>query len=476
MGYHMHKSLTSIPLAFATAAFALTGSYTLADENLLVTTANDSGIGSLRAALEMAAKSTEATRIVVTVDGALNIDSTLTYDGAAPLELIGLGQTVYSDANITLLEVTAGANISISHLSFEGPGGYTIENRADQNGAVAGKGIFVDVPDDQTGTVYVVLNDVTVKGVPSFGVHISDCYLADACGGGQGGEGEGSPASIHITLTDVEINDVGNGRFDADGFRVDERGAGDIIFNADSSRFIGVGADGVELDEGQLGKVQATIFDTSFIGNGIYCNPTLLAGNLPAEPEGEFADGEMAESDIPGPVVGSLDDGCFEREVELYNSGSVEAYEFGIDLDDGIDFDEAGDGNIETVMIGTMITGNYDEGVDFDEEGNGDIIVQFINTDASHNTDDGFKMSELDAGGVDALLMNATAIGNGGKGAVFEEEQDGSITVTAGYTMTAGNDDGDDTGLEVVQADEGGGTVTLFSSTFADGMSFEGVN
>jgi hypothetical protein len=454
----------------------LLGNASHAGSDLLVTSSADNGDGSLRWALEAANLSAEANRIVVAVDDDITISSTLTYEGRAPLEIIGLGQSIKTTQNTTLLAVTQGASLHISDLSFEGPGGFDIENRGDLDGQVAGKGIFVDVRDDQTETVNFTLSDVIVKGVAAHGVHISDCTLADGCGGGGGGAGGGSPASINVLLNNVEVNDAGNGRFDADGFRVDERGAGSIYFVAQSSVFIGVGADGVELDEGQDGKVQVTIIDTDFIGNGAYCNPALLSGNLPDVAEAEFVDGVMAADSIPAPIVGSLDDGCFEREVELYDSGSVAAYEFGVDLDDGIDLDEAGDGSIEALMIGALITSNFDEGVDFDEEGNGDIVVQFINTNASNNTDDGFKMSELDAGGIDAQLMQATAVENGGKGAVFEEENDGSVNVSVAYTSTAGNDDGDQTGIEVVQEDSGGGTLSILASTIEDGMSVEGLD
>ncbi len=63
--------------------------------------------------------------------------------------------------------------------------------------------------------------------------------------------GDGSPASIKVKLNNVHINQVGFGRADADGLRVDDRGEGDIYFTALNSKFTNVGAVGVELDEGQ---------------------------------------------------------------------------------------------------------------------------------------------------------------------------------------------------------------------------------
>jgi hypothetical protein len=65
---------------------------------------------------------------------------------------------------------------------------------------------------------------------------------------------------------------------------------------------------------------------------------------------------------IPGPVTGSPDDGCFERAVDTYDDGSVEEYEFAIDVDDGFDIDEAGPGSMFVTVTGSVMDGNLDEG------------------------------------------------------------------------------------------------------------------
>jgi hypothetical protein len=174
-------------------------------------------------------------------------------------------------------------------------------------------------------------------------------------------------------------------------------------------------------------------------------------------------------------VTGTADDSCVEREVDLYDDGSVEAYEFGIDLDDGIDFDEGGAGSVNAVFLRSTISNNLDEGVDFDEAGSGGIDVQFIDTVAEGNTDDGYKNSEEDAGSVTGLMLRSTATGNGGKGAVFEEEGDGDVMLTVQSSATSGNDDGDDTGIEAVQEDAGTGELVLIDSEIADGTDLDGV-
>ncbi|SLN27301.1 hypothetical protein [Roseisalinus antarcticus] len=453
-------------------ALALTTGAAFAEAPVLVTSTADSGAGSFRAALETLADT--GGQIVVTAEGDITIDSTLDYAGTAPLYVFGAGQTVRTAANATLFAATAGADLTINGLNFAGPGGFDIENRGDIDGP-AGKGIFVDVRDDQQGYVSLVLENVTVSGVANHGVHVSDCDLADACGGGAGGSGGGSEASIIVRLAGVTIDNVGHGKFDADGLRVDERAAGSINFSATASTFRNVGADGVELDDGQAGDVRVIVTGSAFVGNGAYCDPQILAAFMPDAPEGEFDEGTMPEADIPGPVTGAPDDSCIEREVDTYDDGTVEEYAFGIDLDDGFDVDEAGDGSVVATLADTTISRNLDEGLDLDEEGPGGIDLVLIDTAASGNTDDGFKTSEEDAGDVSGLMLGTSAADNGGVGAVFEEADGGDVTVIVQGSMTMGNDDGG-TGLEVVQEDGGSGRLVVTSSDIQEEIEVDGVD
>lgn len=440
----------------------------------VVTNNNESGAGSLRNALEVQ----EAETVIIRQDvGDINISSTLEYSSELPLRIFGKGQTISTSNNITLLAITEGADVRINNLNFAGPGGFSILNRGDLGQDPAGKGIFVDVRDDQTGTLNIRLFKVGVSGVANHGIHVSDCSLADDCGSGSGGGGEGSDVSINLVCTQCTVDDVGNGKFDADGLRIDDRGAGSIDVILRRSSFTNVGADGVELDEGNEGDVNVTALRSDFSDNGGYCDPTVLGPFLPEPDEAEFAEeDEVAEGDIPGAVTGSPDDSCIEREVDLYESGFVEAYEFGIDLDDGIDLDEAGDGHLTGVMRRSTINRNLDEGVDFDEEGEGDIDVVFSKTRAFGNNDDGFKHTEEDGGSMIASVFRGRAENNGGKGFVFEEAGDGDLTVSVFGTSTANNDDSDDTGIEAVQEDDGSGTLRVRGSSIADGIDTDGVD
>ena len=106
-----------------------------------------------------------------------------------------------------------------------------------------------------------------------------------------------------VNLVNTVVDDAGNGKFDADGFRFDERDRGNIIFNATGSTFTNVGADGVELDEGQNGEVIATVSDSEFTMNGTYCDPDLLAQFLPDPDEREdIPEGEVLLEDMRLPT------------------------------------------------------------------------------------------------------------------------------------------------------------------------------
>ena len=448
-------------------------------KTISVTSPDDDGYGTFRYAINKASESKKPVTIKVKTKKTIIVGDSLDYKGLQPLTIIGSGQVVRGK-NVDILKVSNGADLSVSDLSFVGIGSYNIKRKGTGYGmnnidAKAGKGIFVDVRDDQTGTVNVNLKNVRVEGVANHGIHISDCNLADECGSGGGGAGEGSSASINVVLDNVTVFDVGNGKFDADGLRVDERGDGDINFTASNSSFLYVGADGVELDEGQKGNVIANVTNSIFSNNGAYCDPKLLKAYMPAEDEGEFEDNQRAENSIPGKIKGSPDDGCFEREVELYSSGFVKEFEFGIDLDDGFDIDEAGPGNLVVNIDRSRIVGNLDEGLDFDEENNGDMFLQIKNTLAMGNTDDGIKNSENDGGSIIALFEGINSIENGGKGIVVEEEKSGDIQGFVQGTFTRENDDSDKTGIEAVQEDEGMGTLKVVSTTIVDGYDLEGV-
>lgn len=387
----------------------------------LVINGNDNGWGSLRAALEAGKSKIVIKPRVKTI----SILSSLEYTGEAPLKIIGTGQTITGDVGeAPLFQVSNGANLSIKKLDFVGVGEYSIENQG------GGKGIFVNVPEDRQGTVRVKLSDVTVRNTGNHGIHISDCTIGDACGGGQGGAGDGSEASIAVRLNNVLIDSAGIGKQDADGLRVDDRGAGDIYFSANNSVFVDVGGDGIELDEGNEGSVYINVRNSTFLDNGVYCSADFVADPIALDP--------------------SCDD-----------DGDP-------DVDDAFDIDEAGPGGIGGVVNNVELINNYDEGLDFDSEGTGDdnfVDLEITNIFARDNDDEAIKVSEEEDASV-VVRMRGLDIGGDVE---VEEEGDGDLEVVI-KASTIGDD------LKLAESDEGVGTVKLRAVTIADEKDFDNVD
>lgn len=430
--------------------------------------------GTLRHALEVA----QASDIhIANSVGDIMINSTLTYSKRKALSIHGTGQTIETSNDVDILALTQGASLTAKNLDFQGPGGFDVNNQA--MGSL-GKGIFIDVRDDQKGTVHMYLKNVSVLGVANHGIHISDCTLADDCGSGSGGGGDGSNASINIQFHNVTIDNAGNGKFDADGLRVDERGKGSITFNSYGSTFKNVGADGVELDEGDNGGVYAFTKNNTFDSNGNYCDPTQFKFDDEIEVMGNIEDDEMAitvakEAHLMSEATMAMpnaDFSCVEAEAEYDSDDDKTVIELGLDLDDGIDLDEAGNGSIEMKMVKSTVSNNLDEGVDLDEEGKGGMWLEFINSKVFDNRDDGVKLTEEDEGGLTAKVVKSSATGND-KGFVFEELGKGSVWFDIIMTESVAND-GD--GIEIEEADNGsleGNVIKTTSSMSDDGKGFD---
>lgn len=271
-----------------------------------------------------------------------------------------------------------------------------------------------------------------MSNVGDHGVHVSDCDL-EVCDSGGGGSGDGSPASIDARLVNVTIDDVGYGGFDADGFRIDDRGDGDIRFEAVDSTFINVGADGFELDEGDDGDVIVEVRNSVSGSNGGYCAPI-----------------DPAVTPYADPTCVEDDDG-----------------ELVLDLDDGFDIDEAGNGSLLGSIRNIWISYNLDEGLDFDEEGADGIDVVLVGIEAWGNGDEGIKLSEEDDGDVTAKLRSVTATENGDDGMQIEEEGEGNLEVTVNGSVSFDNKPGK-AGLKVEESDAGDGTLKVRGSDLGD--------
>ena len=412
----------------------------------------------------------------------IKIDETLIYASTDPLTIFGNNSKITTNEGIDILEITHGADLTVKDLKIIGPGGYSIENQGE------GIGILLNVPGD-TGntkdTVMLDLDNVTVMGNAEFGVLVQDC-TADPCGSGGGGAGDGSDAGVHVNFHNVKIINNGNGAFDGDGARVNEREMGDIKFTATHTVFINNGADGLELDEGDEGDIYSHISYTKFNRNGNYCDPSLITLPDPDEAEDlpQCGAGAVFLEDLLAFKTNALDPMCVEIESKSHDmlcegKTTVEEYETGIDLDDGVDFDEAGKGGIISKVSHSEIKNNKDEGADFDEEDDGGVKADFYYVNASLNSDDGIKVSEEGAdtsdmsGTVTGELIAVTVNSNGGKAIVYEEAGAGDLTVDIFNSMTNGKNDDGDTGVEVVEENDGECNITVSDSMIKEATPVE---
>lgn len=438
-------------------------------DTFLVTNFNASGDGSLQAALDAAGATEEMSTIFITqAEGWIEAPNGLRYEGRGSLRIFGNDVTISTTRNETVLSVIGPEYLNLSHVQLLGGGGYSMEARdAD---APAGAGLFFDVADDTIGRALLELQAVTVRDVPGHGIHVSDCMPVETCDTGAGAE----DAGIEVRLSDIVITEVGQGSHDADGIRVDERGRGDITLMGQQVAVYGVGGDGIELDEDQDGDVVVDLIRAYFTENGSYCDPAVLEAFLPDTMEGEFDQGQMAVADLPQLGAGVPDPACIELDLDTYDDGSVEAFEYAIDVDDGLDLDEGGPGDIVASFTAGEMLGNFDEGYDFDEAGPGDIDVVFTGIIGNGNIDDAIKLSEEGPGNV---YMTATAVetsSNGGVGIVAEEADAGDLIMVIVGGSTAGNDGGE-LGIEAVQEDAGVGNVYVIDTEIADGIETDGV-
>lgn len=311
----------------------------------------DNGPGTLRQALEDANADPSITQIIVTTGlGPIALLTPLTYSGAGPLMVQG-AQVVIDGGMLTAgqsaLIATGGASLDLRRL--------TLQN-------APASGLLVDVPAGLTGTIRVSLDAVTVRNNGSHGAIVNDqtFYWKDP----NSTLPDGSDASIQLQVTNSLFEGNGNAVLDQDGLRVNEGGLGSINAVVIGTTFRGSGADGLELDERGDGDAIFRMRHTRFELNGAY-----------------------------SPV----------------------------DPDDGIDVDEAGNGDIVGMFADVVASDNSEQGVDLNENDAGDLTVTMVRVEASRNGEEGIEFEEDDdfAGGGDILahLTQTTTLGNGAAGA-----------------------------------------------------------
>ena len=187
-----------------------------------------------------------------------------------------------------------------------------------------------------------------------------------------------------------------------------------------------------EFDDGNSGSkigIDLKVTRSSFTGNG--------TGAI--DFDGVRVD-ERAEGSINVIILSSRIDRNGGDGIELDEAGNGDVYTSMVkvsmdgngyynedDLDDGIDIDEAGPGGIEFSLVNVSVNDNKDEGIDLDETGEGSIEVHMRRVTALNNADEGIKIDEEDDGDIETKLHSVSVTGNGDDGIQFTELDEGKI-------------------------------------------------
>ena len=193
----------------------------------------------------------------------------------------------------------------------------------------SGSGIVVALPPSRSGRVSVVLEGVTVEDNGHHGLLVND--QAGYFEAPLGEDSAGSDAGILLRISGSRFLRNGRGGLDYDGLRVNEGGPGSLETVISTSRAEQNGGDGIELDERGDGGAAVAIDRTSALANGFYS---------PA------------------------------------------------DLDDGIDVDEYGPGDLRVRLVDVIASLNAQKGVDLTESGDGALSDTRMRVTAEGNPDD----------------------------------------------------------------------------------------
>ncbi|MEM0914509.1 MAG: hypothetical protein AAGK09_07850 [Planctomycetota bacterium] len=392
-----------------------------ASGHVTITSPADDGAGSLREAIAKANADASVTQIHVGRGvGTITLDSALTYTGTQPLTLSGEGVTIRAAdafAGDGLIVSSGDADLTLVEITLDG---------AFADGKTAANGVYIPVGPDASGMLAVTLDRVTLINHGLFGLHVAD-QLHD------------SPAGIRLTVNETSVTNCGIGALDYDGIRVDEGGPGDIDADIENTAIDANGGDGLELDERGPGSVLAEIDDTTFDDNGFFN-------------EEDLDDGFDIDEQGPGDIKASLED------VTLNGN-----------LDEGLDFDEEDAGDIDVALEDVAANGSTDEGIKFNEEGPGGIAADFEDVDASGNGDDGIELDESGDGPIDADFEDVTAFGNGRDGVLLLESGEGGIAGKL-EDFVASNNDG--SGLTMIADDAGTLDASLRRASFVSNTDY----
>jgi hypothetical protein len=406
-----------------------------------VTSSADDGEGSLRAAIEAANADPSIKLIQVKKNlGTVALQSPIHYEGSQDLIIHG-GDVVLDGAavgaGLPAFLADGGGDLALTGLTIENAPGY---------------GVQVEVPAGSNGVQSLSLDRVTVRGAGFHGVLMNDQATPLLSPNPEDGDvtepadaQDGSGASLEVRITHSTFENNGFDAIDNDGVRINEGGIGGIDFAIGHSRAAGNGADGIELDERGPGDARLTVQHTDIIENGFF------DFNTPEE-DRDLDDGIDVDEWGEGDLIG--------RFVQVKSNDNAEQ---------GVDLNENEAGNLRVTMHQVEGSRNGQEGIEFEEDddvaggGNIEADLNGITTNANGRDpeladdegefgDGGLKSREKGAGDNYTTVRQAVSINNVVDGVNIREEGDGDIV--ARLTGVVGNDNGE-YGIQIREANGG---------------------
>jgi hypothetical protein len=424
-----------------------------------VTSSADAGPGSFRqAVLDAGADPSIGTIRVEPGIGTIKLSTPVTYSGAQPLIIRGAGSRLDGSglpAGESALVADGGGDLTIVHLTVV---------------RSPGNGITIKVPGDASGRFTVRLRDVVIRENGLHGILINDQaeYFSDPMSVSEAG----SAASLLVEVSDSRFERNGFAVIDSDGLRVNEGGEGSLEAAIRGTRFADNGADGLELDERAAGDAKFALRHTTLIGNGSFTSE-------------DFDDGidvdEGGDGDLLGRFNHVVANENFEQGVDLNENGVGDLRVFMADMsaaennEEGIEFEEdddvAGGGDIEAELVRVTARRNGgaggDAGLKLREKGDGNLVARLVDAASLENRllsgDDpvsGILLREDEGGDLTAELVRAVALRNGGDGIALEENEGGDLDGQIRRSTASSNDGA---GANLAQEPTGTGQVTLLS-------------
>ncbi len=373
-----------------------------------VTTKADAGPGSFRAAVLQASADPSIGSIRFGHGlGPIKLLQPVVYSGAQSLRILGKG------ARLDGSGLPAGG----SALVADGGGDLTIEQLTVVR--APGNGITIKVPDLATGVFKVRLYEVTIRENGLHGILINDQaeYFDDPASTSEAG----SAAGLLVEVSESRFERNGFTLIDSDGLRINEGGVGTLEAYIRGTRFADNGADGLELDERAAGNAKFSLRQTTLNGNGSFTTEDL-------------DDGIDVDEAGDGDLIGSFHDVVVNRNFEQ-----------------GVDLNENGAGDLRVFMADVRAVGNNEEGIEFEEDddvaGGGDIEAELVRVTTRANGvadgDAGLKLREKGEGNLVARLVDAVSLDNPIAGIVIREDEGGDLTAElVGVGARRNGDDG----------------------------------